>query len=939
MAWKRSLLLFSSVVVTVFAGGLQGCGDDDNAGPNPNGDGGEGGTVGEGGPDGGFVRRPSTLPSHGSTIAISPDDARIVVANRESGTVSTFNVDWASGRPALTKSGEVAVGNEVSQVVIHPSGTFALALSRINQTITKIDNLAGTPTAGATLKTGSEPTGLALTPFGDKAWIANWVDGTVQVVDTATMQESTKVDLNNVIAASGRLGTVAGRPALAHPRSIAITNNGNNIDDDEFAYVTEFYAHQKVELASNGSNADTAKTAVVYKISVKNPAEPVTLIELPPMQDMGFKDHKNETAGCFPNQLLNINIQGSFAYVLSICASPKGPIGPFTGPAGPVCTTDANCPGQVVGSCTGTPTLRCTTNCTMDAECGANGGKCNNNICAGNLANVKTTVAPAVTILDLGDGSAIGTVNLAKEFENNFAARTPPIADDGNRRFPLTPTDIGFVPGTVTAYVTGKGSDALFKIDFNATYEATTIDGVGAPNAPFIQLAPAGIDASLTGRLPTGVAVAFKEHTAGSKLRFAFVTNENTRNVSVVDLDAQDLAGRSEGVPVVAQSTALPTDAEGLARLEGSRLFSTGLGRWSMKGQAWAACESCHIDGLSDNVTWFFPRGARQPNSLDGTFDSKNPGDSRFHNWGAIQDEVADHEMGAIRGTMGGVGAIVTNGALDPANRIAIDRIGHAGLAGSATKAADPSNPLALTQACVIDDWQKLTKHFQSIRSTKRPSNLNPDAVNAGKALYEAGNCQGCHAGPKWTLSKVFYQPNEPTTIGGALRSLSWNTALSATSFPASLYPASNVANRNMRYNGADNPNFDQMVCALRPVGTFGVAEPGVGIAELRRDMVTAGQGNETDGKGYNIPSLLSMSVGAPYFHAGQVRTLEALLATPFEAHLQALKAGFLGAAEPDRAAKIAQLVQYILAIDEDTPPIAEPTVGANGGWFCAPPP
>lgn len=141
-----------------------------------------------------------------------------------------------------------------------------------------------------------------------------------------------------------------------------------------------------------------------------------------------------------------------------------------------------------------------------------------------------------------------------------------------------------------------------------------------------------------------------------------------------------------------------------------------------------------------------------------------------------------------------------------------------------------------------------------------------------------------------------------------------------------------------MRYNGTAGPDFDQIVCALRPVGTFGVAEPGVGIAELRRDMTTVAQGNETDGKGYNVPSLLSMSVGAPYFHAGQVRTLEALLAAPFTAHTEALKSGFLAAGAPNRDADVAALVQFILAIDEDTAPIAEPALGANGGSWCSRP-
>jgi hypothetical protein len=923
MAWTRHAL-WMPVLVGILAG-MQGCGDDSGDGSSavdtadggdPNADGSAPG-----------VRRASPLPSRGSSIALAPDDSRLVTANRESGSVSVFSVDWSAARPDLAKLAELAVGGEVSQVVIHPSGDFALALSRIEQKLVRIDDLRGTPRIGASVKTGAEPTGLALTPFGDTAWVANWVDGTVTSVDVAKMTVSNTVDLNEVLAASGRMGAIKGRPALAHPRSIAITNNGNAIDDDEHVYVTDFYAHQKDAVTPDGANADLAKAAVVYQISVKDPKD-VKIIELPALADMGFKDHKDQTAGCFPNQLLSMNIQGSFGYVLSICASPKGPIGPFTGPAFGACADDTQCPGAVAGSCVAS---KCTTNCAADATCGANGGKCTANVCAANTSNIKTTLAPIVSIIDLGAAKTIATVNLSREFMTYFD--TLGLADDGSRRLPLTTTDVGFVPGTVTGYVVSKGTDALYRVDFNSTYEASSIDSVGNAKAPFISLAPAGIDASMMGRAPSGVAVAFKPHTEGSALRFAFVNSENTRTVSVIDLDAQDLAGRNEGAPKVVSASPLPTDTAGLAKLEGERLFATGLGRWSLKGQGWASCESCHVDGLSDNVTWHFPRGPRQPNSLDGTFASNDPTDSRLHNWTAVQDEVSDHEMGAIRGTMGGIGAIVKNASLSPDSRIAIDKIGQAGLAGSSSTTANPANPAAQPDACVVDDWAALTSFFQSIRSPRRPSNLDPAKVDAGRALFQAGNCQGCHGGPKWTTSRVFYTPDATNVVNNALKSTSWASMVSTAGFPSNLLPAATA--QNMRYNGSAGGDFDQIVCGLRPVGTFGVAEAAVGVAELRRDMATPGQGNETEGKGFNVPSLLSASVGAPYFHAGQVRTLEGLLDSPFEAHREALKSGFLAPGTPDREANVAALVAFLLSIDEDAAPVAEPALGPAGGSFC----
>jgi hypothetical protein len=138
-----------------------------------------------------------------------------------------------------------------------------------------------------------------------------------------------------------------------------------------------------------------------------------------------------------------------------------------------------------------------------------------------------------------------------------------------------------------------------------------------------------------------------------------------------------------------------------------------------------------------------------------------------------------------------------------------------------------------------------------------------------------------------------------------------------------------------MRYSGAAGGDFDQIVCALRPVGTFGVADPRVGIAEVRRDMAAKAQGDEADGKGYNPPSLLGLQVGAPFFHAGQVRTLEGLFANTFAAHREALTGGFLAEGSPGREAKLVALVAFLLSIDEAAEPIAIPPLGPGGGDFC----
>jgi cytochrome c peroxidase len=232
------------------------------------------------------------------------------------------------------------------------------------------------------------------------------------------------------------------------------------------------------------------------------------------------------------------------------------------------------------------------------------------------------------------------------------------------------------------------------------------------------------------------------------------------------------------------------------------------------------------------------------------------------------------------------------------------------------------------------------------VRSPRRPTNLDPAKVAAGQALFTGANCQGCHGGPLWTISSVFYTPDPTGVVNNSLKTISWATAVQTANFPSSLLPVASTlpappagltySGQTMRYSGNKPSSFDQMTCALRPVGTYGVAQTEAGIAELRNDLVTPAQGNQPDCNGFNVPPLLSVAVGAPYFHAGNALTLEALLSPTFQTHYQALSAGFLDASDPARADNVAALIQFLLSIDNDLAPIAIPALGPTGGSFCA---
>jgi YVTN family beta-propeller protein len=926
----RGLFTSLTCLTAPFAAGLliAGCvsssSDDDGAagGAGYAGAAGYAGQAGDSGAPYPEAGAPLVFPgaTRGAAIALSPDDTTAVAVNRDVGSVTVLSVAYPKGlAPVLSKTAEVSLGagSEPWQVAISPDGRYAYVVLRQSQELVRVDDLAGTPRVGKRIKVGSEPTAVALSPTGARAYVANWVDGTVVVVDTSTFELVRTIDLNAALAATGLVGQVAARPALAHPRSLAVTNDGDADDGDETLVVTEYFAQRKIPEAADGSNADIAQVGLVYRVSTHDYSVKVT--ELSPLTNIGFKDQNGKVAGCYPNQLQSVTVNGKYAHIVSVCASPRGPIGPNV--------TTVTC--NVAADCSASALVEPA--CVVPAAGAAK-------VCV-DLASTKTTTAPVVSVVDLQSGyevkEAAASLN-QKWFDEVYIKNKTP--DDASRRIPLFANDMAFVPGTSVSYVTANGADAVFRM-VHAQNGAP--NEFGAPGKPFINLNPAGIDPATAGGVgPTGIAITHLEHEAR---RFALVVNDITRNVSAIDFNTQAVAGGLTA-PAVAPITALPAkDSLDEKRVKGRKFFNTGLGRWSLKGQGWGACQSCHGDGLTDNVTFYFARGPRQSTSLDGTFNSKDPTDQRILNWTAIFDGLTDFELNT-RGVSGGVGAIVSNAALATENRIDIAALGHAGLSGSAEDVANPANPLGLAQPSVLNDWAEITEWVRSLRSPRAPTQLAKDAVAKGRDLFVGAGCAGCHGGEKWTISKLFYDP--AVTTNEQLKSTSWSAAVAAASFPQTLLPALATADQVMRFNA---PNaqaagaFDQIVCALRNVGTFGVAEAAVAtnglFPEIRANGAPA-QGNQAHGNGYNPPSLLAANIGAPYLHHGGVRTLEALFAEDpkFSAHYRALSPNFLKETGPARQDKVNALVAYLLYVDEHAPSIAAPALGPQGGDFCKAP-
>ncbi len=829
-----------------------------------------------------------TTATNGSAIVMTADDAIAVAANRQAGTISVFSVT-SGATPSLTRTAELPVaGLEPWSVVIGNDDNTAFVVLRESGQVARIRNLRTTPTLDLTrAATGSEPTGIAISPNGRSLYVANWGEGTVTVIDAILLTVTRTIDLNDDLVGTGDLGTVTSRPALAHPRALVVTNDGDTDDADETVWVTEYFGqHRTSGLPADDSAFDLAKEGIVYRFGAAD-GSALAPVRIAPVADTGFVDSNAAVTGCFPNQLQTATLANGRLYVAGVCASPRGPTGP------------------ILDAATNLPVAE-----------------------ARGTANFKTEVHTTLFVVDTAMAVEVPAqrVLLPRAFQSRYEAMS--VADDSTRRIPLMATDFAFVPASNIGYLTSYGSDAVFRVSFEAD---GTLREVGATANHFINLAPAGMPA---GRLPMGIAIA---NTSG----LALTVNEATRNVSLIALSTQSVTGAVE-------STALPAAGSPEAdQLDGRRLFVTGLGRWSFRGQGWNSCEACHGDGLTDNVTWFFARGPRQSTSLDGSYQTGDPTQRRVFNWTGIFDEMHDFELNT-RGNSGGIGAVVdeVSTPASVADRIHFDGTSptpagqtatmtpQAGLNGAVTAmmpgGAGAPGASGLIRS-TLSDWDHIAAWARTVRSPHAPVGLVAADVTAGRTLFETNNCAGCHGTAMWTSSRVFWTPSEATNAAaGTLRTTNYTAP---ALFPAALNPASSAAGRtaSLRFPaGATAGANDQIQCVLRAVGTF----PATGnmpilptgspvvIREVRTNMSTDAQGLS----GFNPPSLLDGVAGAPYFHAGNARSLEEVFDPAYAAHYQALSENFLETG--DRALQVRQIVAFLLSIDESTTAAAVPSLG-----------
>ncbi len=787
--------------------------------------------------------KPPPMPTRSTTIALTSDDRRLVVVNRQADSVSILEVRDEHGNDVENLIAEIAVGRDPRFVAISPDDKKALVTNGRDGTVSVIDLMSHPPALnGNPLQVGEEPRGIALTPNGQFAFVANHTSGDVSLID----MKSLKV-----------IGAV---PTGGNPMAIAITDNGNRVDIDERVYVTRFFSELIDPARPDGF--DDAKQGVVDSFKVIHGLTTARLadrlgkdspilqsilsgrikqVTLPP-GDSGFKADRRQF--CLKTrQILQDNgdvvffssgkdRQGDGAALLAnevFCpdpnshdASPDGPIGSDPQGVYPNLLYAALLRGDNlyvlnVGAQPEPPVIF------------------NNNVQA------------LVSVVDRKKNKKNGgehdfTLNL----NTQVASETPPLQEPGN-------LDRLFLNDVVAMDADGQGKKFFILSRGGNVLLPAELDNSGKLDIG----APDNVIRLQTGNMPSGVVI-------DSGATRAYTNNEINTSVTSIDLGSNQVLNRD-----IPSSTPPPAGSPEHRTLVGKLLFFTALGipdvhdisgdglfdidlrnieplqfRGKASKDGWSSCSSCHEDGHMDGVTWLFPTGPRQTIELAGSFTKNDLTDQRIMNWNGVRGSPSTDFDQNSRGVQGG--------------------IGHATDVNGENKAAEIFNHGPVVG--VSDALDAMHEWIATIRSPNMP---NPADVDTGRTVF-ATNCASCHGGSKWTKSRTspLYQ-NNPTFNVDPL-GINFFDGVPPID-PALMVAGPQIVavadgNRTLRF--------------VENVGTFDPNSP----IEIRGAGAIAGQSTQgfaslTAQGAFNVPSLLGIRFGAPYLHDGSAQNFEEVFA------------------------------------------------------------
>ena len=167
-------------------------------------------------------------PTRSTNIALTSDDRKLLVVNRESDSLSIIEVRNADGADRREKLAEITVGKEPRCVAIHPDDSEAYVANAVSGTVSVIALVGPNKyTVVDEIKhVGTELRGCALTSNGQVLYVANHTEGNVTAINPTN---------RNIIRKIGVGG---------NPTAIAITNDLDEDDPDERVFVTLFFAER-----------------------------------------------------------------------------------------------------------------------------------------------------------------------------------------------------------------------------------------------------------------------------------------------------------------------------------------------------------------------------------------------------------------------------------------------------------------------------------------------------------------------------------------------------------------------------------------------------------------------------------------------------------------------------------------------------------------------
>jgi DNA-binding beta-propeller fold protein YncE len=811
--------------------------------------------------------------SRSSSIAMTSDDTRIVVANRQKASVSVIRVRDANGADVNQLLAEVPVGKEPRFVAVSPDDKRAFVTNAVDGTMSVIDLTAATPVAvGNPVAVGLEPRGIAVSPNGTYAVIANNTVGTVTIVRLSTLE------VVKTLATGG------------NPQSVAITNDGDSDDKDERVFVTRLFS--EVIDPARADGFDDAKQGIVDVFNLGtavDAAATVTQLKLLPLAS-GFTADRRK-----------------------FCLNTRKALQPNPGP------TDAN--NKVTFFNSGTdvapkngadalaqPTFCPDINSTDATDAGAI-AKTPQKVYP-NMLNAALVRGPFVYIPNVGASpeppvlfnvnvqALVGVLDRTTDTESNRTVNLNSQVAKETQPADNTSLDRLFLNDIVAIDADKRGRDYLVVSRGGNVVIRASLDADGKL---FIG-APGSIHRYQTGNMPTGVVMS----RDGKR---AYTDNEINTSVTAINLEtnavlAQDIESSAPPAPGSIEHR----------RLLGKLAFFTALGlpdkldtngdgsfdiplrdiipiqhRGKASNNAWSGCSSCHDDGHSDNVTWIFETGPRQTIPLEGTFAHNDLTDQRILNWSGVRGSNTDFNNNA-RDIQGGNGFATDVGGVNNTALV----FNHGPTKG------------------VSDSLDAMSEWVATVRAPIVPS-LTAEEDQAGRALFVT-NCASCHGGAKWTKSRTSgLYANNPTFL---------NNPIGVNFFKPEL-----PIDPNLTAAGPQLVKVQRTVNAvtttlalLDNVGTFSAANP----IELRGAAAVAGQSTQGfvafGAAGFNSPSLLGLSLSAPYFHDGSALTLQDVA----QRHLLPAVAPAVpkSIAASLSAAELESLLKFIGSIDNDTPTV-----------------